>query len=110
MALDDVAIIGHLEPPAVSLRAVDVEVVAPEVDHDRMKLAGAVARAKNGRGREGGQEHTFLELVQLAGARLELVEASQPALEVRVVEVLGGELLGDVALDRALEARIEGPH
>ena len=78
---NDIAIIRGLEPAVFAFGRVDIEMVAPKLDHDFEKLALAQHRSKNGGTGQIVQKRFFLEFVELAHAGAAIFERWKKLLD-----------------------------
>ncbi|KAF0241924.1 MAG: hypothetical protein FD180_4214 [Planctomycetota bacterium] len=104
---DGVAIVGGLEPRAVGLADVDVEVIRPELDHDLEELALRVDGLEDGEAGEFALHDGLLEFVHLARGEVRRFEAAGAECAGEVVDGVGVELLVNPSVDAELVDALE---
>src|SRR5262249_22115524 len=100
MAANHLAVVGRLEPGALALARVDVEVVAPELDHHLPELPSRVRGAEDARAGKPRERALRLPLVELTERLAEGLEPSEGAPHLRGVLARGRELLLEPAFRR----------
>lgn len=106
MFTDHLAVIYGLEVEAIALLHIDVEMIAPELDHELVELALAVnlpdkcclAEFIRNRLTVVVVEETVTDGFQLIGVHVQRLEGLEPKIAVEIVDGLKGKLFLDPGL------------
>src|SRR5262249_56463650 len=102
MAADHLSVVGGLEPGALTLAGIHVEMVAPELDHHLAELPSRSRGPEQRRRRKLAQQDLRLPFVELAQRLADGLETAEGALELRILPARRFELLIDPPVDRGL--------